>query len=159
MYDGIEQLENDLWEEDGETTESTWTMSGVEWEDASEEDMGHAGISESRENSRDDMNDAREPMHREDTSVLAESSSERFANMDVDEGECENIWSPFKILTSVPADHAFYVSPPARPSKSFLARLRKEYSVLDNSLPGQCITPLDEPSLIKFSRHNPRSCI
>jgi ubiquitin-conjugating enzyme E2 O len=60
--------------------------------------------------------------------------------MRADQGESdENPSTPFRILASAPADHAFYTSPPAQPSKSFLSRLRKEYKVLDSSLPGQRI--------------------
>ena len=163
MYDGIEQLENDPWvasEEDGKATENNWAMSGVEWEDASEEDLGHAGFSQGQETSGDDTNVVGESVPRENTSVFAKSSSERFASVGTDEGDCdENPWRPFKIVASVPEDHAFYTSRSAQPSKSFLSRLRKEYTVLDNSLPGQSITPLDELPLILSSRHNPRSCI
>lgn len=51
----------------------------------------------------------------------------------------EKYWKRFDILASVPIDHAFYTSPPAQPSRHFLARLSKEYRVLSSSLPG---TPL-----------------
>lgn len=46
-------------------------------------------------------------------------------------------WKRFDILSSAPADHAFFSSPPATPSKSFLGRLTKEYRVLASSLPGE----------------------
>lgn len=45
-------------------------------------------------------------------------------------------WKRFEILSSAPPDHAFFSSPPALPSKSFLGRLSKEYRVLTSSLPG-----------------------
>ena len=47
-------------------------------------------------------------------------------------------WKRFEILSSAPPDHAFFSSPPALPSKSFLGRLSKEYRVLTSSLPGPC---------------------
>lgn len=148
MYDGIEQLENDLWgvgEEDGGAT-STFDgdclpVGGERWEDTSEEDMSLDGSSEGQETGGSDiaMGAIEEPLADDNTSVKV------MANMHANEDECdENPWTLFKILASTPVDHAFYTSPPAQPSKSFLSRLRKEYSVLNSSLPGQCITTLDK---------------
>ena len=48
----------------------------------------------------------------------------------------ESIWKRFDVLPSAPPDHAFHSSAPAQPSRSFLARLAKEYKILQNSLPG-----------------------
>lgn len=45
-------------------------------------------------------------------------------------------WKRFEVLSSAPVDHAFYGSPPAQPSRAFLARLTKEYRVLSTTLPG-----------------------
>lgn len=45
-------------------------------------------------------------------------------------------WKRFEVLSSAPPDHAFYSSAPAQPSRSFLARLTKEYRVLSTTLPG-----------------------
>ncbi|KAJ7492773.1 hypothetical protein FB451DRAFT_549529 [Mycena latifolia] len=47
----------------------------------------------------------------------------------------ESPWKRFEVLSSAPEDHAYYNSPPAQPSKSFLGRLRNEYRVLASSLP------------------------
>lgn len=47
-------------------------------------------------------------------------------------------WKRFDVLSAAPSDHAFYTSAPAQPSRSFLARLTKEYRVLSTSLPGTC---------------------
>jgi ubiquitin-conjugating enzyme E2 O len=55
------------------------------------------------------------------------------------DGESERsdmLWKRFDILPSAPIDHTFYSTTPAQPSKSFLARLTREYRVLGNSLPG-----------------------
>ena len=48
-------------------------------------------------------------------------------------------WKRFDILPSAPADHAFLGTPPAEPSRQFLARLQKEYRALSSSLPGIAI--------------------
>jgi ubiquitin-conjugating enzyme E2 O len=59
---------------------------------------------------------------------------------DDEEGNSEShtpsFWKRFDVLSSAPSDHAFYSSPPAHMSKSFLGRLSREYRVLSNSLPG-----------------------
>lgn len=62
------------------------------------------------------------------------------------EEDKEKYWKRFEILSSVPIDHAFYTSTPAQPSRSFLARLSKEYRVLSSSLPG---------TLVSTGRHLP----
>ena len=51
-------------------------------------------------------------------------------------------WKRFDVLPSAPPDHAFYGTPPAQPSRSFLARLSKEYRVLSSSLPGTFPPPV-----------------
>ncbi|KAJ6604506.1 hypothetical protein DFH09DRAFT_1257291 [Mycena vulgaris] len=55
-------------------------------------------------------------------------------DLDSDDGS-ESPWKRFEVLASAPVDHAYYSSPPAQPSKSFLGRLRNEYRVLASSLP------------------------
>ena len=161
MYDGIEQLENDLWgeSEDGGAVETSWStstfdgdylpVSEKQWEDT-EEAMSQDGSSEGQETGGNDiyMGVIEEPMTSEDT----------FLKDLVNIGD-ENSWTLFKILGSTPVDHAFYGSPPAQPSKAFLSRLRKEYRILDSSLPGQCIRPLKKLSLMQSSRHYPCSCL
>ncbi|KAK7694784.1 hypothetical protein QCA50_001972 [Cerrena zonata] len=47
----------------------------------------------------------------------------------------DSIWKRFDVLPSAPPDHAFHGSTPAQPSRHFLARLAKEYKILENSLP------------------------
>jgi ubiquitin-conjugating enzyme E2 O len=62
-----------------------------------------------------------------------------------DEGNNEShtpsCWKRFDVLSLAPLDHAFYSSPPAHMSKSFLGRLSREYRVLSNSLPGLHLQP------------------
>lgn len=60
-------------------------------------------------------------------------------------------WKRFEILASAPVDHAFYGSIPAQPSRSFLARLNKEYRVLASSLPGK--TALELPTNVCLILH------
>lgn len=54
--------------------------------------------------------------------------------------ELEKYWKRFDVLPSAPVDHAFFNTPVATPSRTFLARLTKEYRVLESSLPGMHIS-------------------
>jgi ubiquitin-conjugating enzyme E2 O len=56
-------------------------------------------------------------------------------NENVDDSDPEIHWKRFEILPEAPRDHAFYSVDPAQPNKAFLARLSKEYRVLQSSLP------------------------
>lgn len=51
--------------------------------------------------------------------------------------ESNSPWHRFEILSSAPADHAYYAqkTSAARPPKAFMTRLAKEYKVLASSLP------------------------
>ncbi|THH13368.1 hypothetical protein EW146_g6839 [Bondarzewia mesenterica] len=51
----------------------------------------------------------------------------------------ESLWKHFDVLPEAPQDHAFYSSSPSQPSRTFLARLQKEYRALTNSLPDTII--------------------
>ena len=53
--------------------------------------------------------------------------------------EVEERWKKFAFLPSVPPDHAFFDTPVAQPSKTFMTRLNKEYRVLGSSLPGMSV--------------------
>lgn len=48
----------------------------------------------------------------------------------------DRYWKRFDILQSAPIDHAFYDKPVAQPSRTFMARLHKEYRALSTGLPG-----------------------
>ncbi len=161
LYDDMEQLENDVWgegEDDNEEEDkSVWMMdeSGVwlphtedegDWEDVSDEEMnvqGDVGIDQDLHNSSTDKEIDEELNHlSQNPPLLVPDKPDDIVQTTMDseqEEEPSDIWTPFKILNSAPVDHAFYSSSPAQQSKSFLARLRKEYRVLDNSLPGPCI--------------------
>ena len=55
---------------------------------------------------------------------------------DETEEESDKPWKRFEVLPAAPADHAFYNTTPAQPSRNFMTRLTKEYKALQNSLPG-----------------------
>lgn len=196
LYDGIEQLEDDMWAGEGDPEESTLSSSsdsrwvtdenGVwhlkpegededEWEEAGEE-------YEDDEDDDDDEMDVDEDEWDEDDnspSTQAESMTisrpetpritpngagptypppnpllnvpafpdlvERASDDPDSDASGDGLpWKRFDILSSTPLDHAFYGSNVAEPSKSFLGRLRREYRVLSNSLPGMSrkCTPL-----------------
>ncbi|KAF5385291.1 hypothetical protein D9615_001389 [Tricholomella constricta] len=168
LYDGIEQLEDDLWGDEAvephdahlNGDEQVWTMDedgiwqpdldGNEWEEY-----------------EDDVVESEDPMAVEAggwANELAEESieaSEASAPLPIPtmqvghhppllnrplntveepvEGGDKLTWKRFDILSSAPPDHAFFSSPPAAPSKAFLGRLTKEYRVLSNSLPDSII--------------------
>ncbi|KAF8575728.1 hypothetical protein K439DRAFT_1419556 [Ramaria rubella] len=55
---------------------------------------------------------------------------------DVEDDEDEDVpWQRFIVLPQAPVDHAFYSSKSAQTTKTFMARLNKEYRVLKSSLP------------------------
>ncbi|ESK98044.1 isocitrate lyase [Moniliophthora roreri MCA 2997] len=56
-----------------------------------------------------------------------------------DEEEDDSPWKRFDILPSAPPDHAYYSTTPSQPSKSFHARLAREYRILQSSLPDSII--------------------
>ena len=64
-------------------------------------------------------------------------------------------WKRFDILPCAPTDHAFYDRPIPQPSRTFMARLHKEYRALSTGLPGTLIlTSMTDPTPIP---HQPRS--
>lgn len=56
-----------------------------------------------------------------------------------DSGNDDLYWKQFDILPSVPEDHAFYDRPVAQPSRTFMARLHKEYRALSTGLPASIL--------------------
>ncbi|KAJ7092567.1 hypothetical protein C8R44DRAFT_816023 [Mycena epipterygia] len=190
LYDGIDQLEDDLWDEMSEgqggyvEENPLWSINEEEgvWEpedsDSGDDWPGHDYDSledEEGEAEGDVVNDGRPwtdaPLVPIDVISLLPSSVdvsgsdtprpevgaatpipsevERLPSPDVpkdaaddpplddldsDDGS-ESPWKRFEVLPSAPEDHAYYNSPPAQPSKSFLGRLTREYRVLASSLP------------------------
>ncbi|KAG6832272.1 hypothetical protein H0H92_003505 [Tricholoma furcatifolium] len=149
LYDGMEQLENELWGDDVDSQlddedEQIWSMdedgawqldlNGKDWEDY-EDDAIQANDDDSVIASggwADESMDA-SPL---ETDILPGRSTPQgqLDSLQVNElaGPC---WNRFEILPSAPPDHAFVSSPPAQMSRLFLGRLTKEYRVLSSSLP------------------------
>jgi len=50
--------------------------------------------------------------------------------------DTDEAWQRFAVLSSAPADHAYYGTPVAQPNKAFTSRLAKEFRVLSQNLPG-----------------------
>ncbi|KNZ75661.1 putative ubiquitin-conjugating enzyme E2 23 [Termitomyces sp. J132] len=165
LHDGMEQLENALWGDGGDSYdghsgdegEEIWSMdedgvwqpdlNGGDWEDENDEmqlveddsiEVVSGGwADESMENSAD------KPEIPTPEVPLAQNTRlpalEDPGPTDKCAVETTLTWDRFEILSSAPLDHAFISSPPAQPSKSFLSRLTKEYRVLSSSLPDTII--------------------
>ena len=188
LYDGLEQLENELWHEemsDGHEEylpngEEVWAMmdqDGVwqphsqyddddEWEetdgDGDEMAVDEPGwADEYQEETTPTMDEQHDVAKAASASYSAERGTPdgRPLSPDVPKDVSDEIyvgsdmavieedassedhdpampWKRFDILSSAPHDHAFYSTVPMQPSKAFLARLTREYRVLESSLPG-----------------------
>ncbi|RDB28833.1 putative ubiquitin-conjugating enzyme E2 24 [Hypsizygus marmoreus] len=178
LYDGIEQLEDDLWGDDTleshemyDDSEEVWAMdedgtwrpdiNGNEWEefeddadvDGMEVDLDVESSGWADESMADDPS---ETLVASLSSTIPLETSElqngyppieqalktNNPAKTVDDGRGANSelpWKRFDMLASAPEDHAFFSSPPAQPSKSFLGRLTREYRVLSDSLPESII--------------------
>ncbi|TFK56945.1 hypothetical protein OE88DRAFT_1670528 [Heliocybe sulcata] len=164
LYDGLEQLEDmmaDEMSDSGEGSEGAedeyWTQdeNGIwrpaadvgdkdEWEETDEdeedgeEDVDAMDVDEpDAEQMPMDISPPPEVEGAATPRPLVEAEGEG-AKAPSDE-EREANWKKFELLPATPVDHAFYASPPAQPSRSFLGRLTKEYKVLSNSLPDSII--------------------
>ncbi|KAG5653348.1 hypothetical protein H0H81_000970 [Sphagnurus paluster] len=165
LYDGIEQLEDDLWANEVEVhdahsndDEQVWSMDedgvwqpdldGNEWEEFEDDDMGseHDDLIQVdavgwADESMDDPIEAPEvpPQNEEAQHIYTPPPEvERYPDAinNPTVGPVNELsWNRFEVLSSAPPDHAFISSPPAQPSKAFLGRLTKEYRVLSNNLP------------------------
>ncbi|KAJ7293424.1 hypothetical protein C8J57DRAFT_1551895 [Mycena rebaudengoi] len=179
LYDGIDQLEDDMWDEmsDGHASyaedNSGWVMgedgnwqpevgeegeaegwedddgsdeSGESWEEGDDTPLKTAVWPDDQEVPPVDpivsmdasIGEARADTPRPEARELLPHqfhwNSSDLEDPDSDDSQ-EQPWKRFEILSSAPQDHAYYNSPPAQPSKSFLGRLTREYRVLANSLP------------------------
>ncbi|KAF9244552.1 hypothetical protein BU15DRAFT_85946 [Melanogaster broomeanus] len=162
LYDSLEQIEDDGWDDEvsehesnEEYSEGLWlqdaegvwqyekTSDEDEWEEMDEDaDEMEVDVPWAETASSPD-DDSLNPLPRDVTPDLADSvsplptsPSATSPNMSqeivVDNTAKENI-------TSVPVDHAFYSTPSNQLPRSFLARLTKEYRALSNSLPDSII--------------------
>lgn len=183
LYDGIEQLEDGLWDEemsDGhdsyidDSDEKVWAMDedGVwkpdlahgeadEWEYEDDDpervkdiavdipgwaDEPDAGAMKIEGQDKPDpitgpkldleITDATDDSAVIQQLLLTNESKGIVRDGPRSEGGEDLPWKHFEILSSAPHDHAFFSSPPAQPSKSFLGRLTREYRILASSLPG-----------------------
>lgn len=156
LYDGIEQIEDDLWEGDPLDLHSTYfedgdevlldntgewqpEVNGGEWEEFDDDITMEADMD------IDTVGWADEIIH---DSPPSPTLSVPYQSVPLDTthavGPLEGVamhelaWKRFDILPCTPHDHAYFSSTPSQPSKSFLGRLTKEYRVLSSSLPGLC---------------------
>lgn len=74
---------------------------------------------------------------RNSTSVLTpdDIQDEPLNNLTPDDDDDDH-WKRFHILSNAPQDHAFILSTPSQHSRTFMARLNREYRILSSSLPG-----------------------
>lgn len=176
LYDGIEQLEDEIWEDDESDSHESYPYSELEPVWLMDDDGHWKPTSENDNNDWEEMDDDDEDDQPEDDEeddamnvdppgwyIKTRDVPETKDNADVvtvtgnppvpsdelqgvqsadnfsveaSEGN-ELFWKRFDVLSSTPHDHAFYSSPHAQPSKSFLGRLNKEYRALASSLPGE----------------------
>ncbi|KAK0456646.1 hypothetical protein EV421DRAFT_1886919 [Armillaria borealis] len=135
LYDSIEQLEDDPWGDEHSHDEHEYLEgsgyspdeSGI-WHHLDESMDGWEDIEDV-----DDTMDVDMWHHDEDTPRTMKDGTT------IDEENDDFPWKRFDILPSAPHDHAYYASPPAQPSKSFLSRLQREYRILQSSLPESII--------------------
>ncbi|KIJ21893.1 hypothetical protein PAXINDRAFT_173916 [Paxillus involutus ATCC 200175] len=177
LYDSLEQIEDDGWDDEGseqdsneDYSEGLWLQDGQgvwryekndddEWEETDEEpnDMEVDGPWAETESSPAPDDDSLNSLPRNVTPDLADSvsplpispsttSPDMSQEMVVDstakesdEIDQESAWKRFEILSSAPADHAFFSTSSSQFSRTFLARLTKEYRALSNSLPDSII--------------------
>lgn len=151
LYDGIEQLEDDIWDDASDDRGSyedddVWAMdedgmwqpehgNANEWEEIEEE------LNEEEAEDCDGMhldNEFATSAHSENNSSVGNAVAPLQLAGDVGSHELKGLtWKRFEVLPTAPPDHAFLSSPPAQPAKSFLSRLIREYRVLASSLPGE----------------------
>lgn len=154
LYDGIEQIEDDLWGDDPLDThgsyakdeDEVWSMDengmwqpeadGNEWEELDddaimEDDMDVDTVGWADEAIPDGTTTPSSPIPHDPAPLSMPISMG-------DDTKEELSWKRFDILPCTPHDHAYFSSMPSQPSKSFLGRLTKEYRVLSTSLPGLC---------------------
>ncbi|TFK30803.1 hypothetical protein FA15DRAFT_662855 [Coprinopsis marcescibilis] len=171
LYDGMDQLEDDPWLDDGgfdeyegEELEGLWTLDEQgHWHPNSDENPGdwidddgyfeeqgqHYGESDAMVVDKPDVVviptpnlpdqeaiPSSTPVHDIEipTNAQPEIDAPQSPSASHIPEECEQ-WKRFEVLASTPVDHAFYATTPAQPSKSFLARLSKEYKAFVTGLP------------------------
>ncbi|THV05997.1 hypothetical protein K435DRAFT_744206 [Dendrothele bispora CBS 962.96] len=187
LYDGIEQLEDEIYEGGNHMSspyeeEETWAMNedgewvqqdhSDEWEEYEEYDdavefmdsmdsgdsvyrISGAGIPEddpeymsldpilpppsgSQTLKASSTEDIPTPNGDSSHTPREESEDDNMTDNSPNE-EKKTSWKHFDILPQVPPDHAYYSTIPMQHSRSFLARLQREYHILSGSLPDSII--------------------
>ncbi|KAF7306777.1 Isocitrate lyase [Mycena indigotica] len=169
LYDGIDQLEDGIWDEMSEGHHPPEEEEG-QWDWATDSGSADGWGSNSYEGQIQVLENQAAPVEEDefplvwpdsigisesDVDTPTELSAERvnhFPHPDVprdaaDESpfiepvdEEDDCWKRFQVLSTAPVDHAYYASPPAQPTKLFMNRLSKEFRALESSLPGIDIT-------------------
>ncbi|GAW04426.1 ubiquitin-conjugating enzyme3 like-protein [Lentinula edodes] len=152
LYDGIEQLEDELYE-DEEGSENQHQMHGIwdydyHWGNGEsqnsgdgyeDEEMREPDVEQSSEHTTTDTIASMSPPSDPPTELITldstKSELEEEGEMQTQESDQNANWEKFKILSSAPQDHAYYQTSAAQPSRQFMSRLNREYRVLMNSLP------------------------
>lgn len=139
LHDGIEQLEMDNWDMQGDEHMDRMDEDDGMWDD---EEMDSDTMVADSDWETDayantdvgmDAEDVALEVPQSNTALPAETphpKPEHSRSKDVD-------WKQFDVQTSVPIDHAFRNTTPAQPSRSFLSRIQREYRAFITGLPGK----------------------
>ncbi|KAJ3550286.1 hypothetical protein NMY22_g567 [Coprinellus aureogranulatus] len=144
LYDGMEQLDDDMFDDGGsegyeDVYDETWAMDDDgHWQLASEDGGEWEDVYDDLAEPVDDGDVSMEDVWEVEGTHPEEGQPEPDGDAPVSLPDSDH-WKRFEILSSAPADHAFYSSVPTRPSKQFIARLQKEYRILSTSLPESII--------------------
>ncbi|TFL06373.1 hypothetical protein BDV98DRAFT_559298 [Pterulicium gracile] len=137
LHDGIEQLEMDNWDMQGDEHMDRMDEDDGMWDD---EEMDSDTMVADSDWETDayantdvgmDAEDVALEVPQSNTALPAETphpKPEHSRSKDVD-------WKQFDVQTSVPIDHAFRNTTPAQPSRSFLSRIQREYRAFITGLP------------------------
>ncbi|CAK5280472.1 unnamed protein product [Mycena citricolor] len=136
LYDGIDQLEDDMWDQasNGDDVQF-WSLADGDWEENSS-DGSWPKFDDTAEFDSPELHDEVQDASINDEPPDVPSAPPEEPTLDLDgpavpsEPEEDPAWRRFEILASAPVDHAYYSAPPARPSKQFLTRLSREYRTL-----------------------------
>ncbi|KAJ3783382.1 hypothetical protein GGU10DRAFT_361067 [Lentinula aff. detonsa] len=152
LYDGIEQLEDDLYEDEEESEDENLVHGIWDYDYHWGPDELHNDSDGIEDEDLTDPNDEHYPVHSTTETIASASSPQSEPPVELDslvdpksglEGEIQNDeseqkdsnWENFKVLSSAPSDHAYFHTTAAQPSRQFMSRMNREYRILMNSLP------------------------
>ncbi|KIK70823.1 hypothetical protein GYMLUDRAFT_32884 [Collybiopsis luxurians FD-317 M1] len=155
LYDGIEQLEDEFYENGSEGEQHLHGIWDYDYHwGPDDEPYDHEEVED--EDDKDDLNIGEADRHSlsaSPTTILSMSSSssnsvtpdstqpilelaiEEEITLEETGSKKDDNWENFKILTSAPPDHAYSQTTAAQPSRQFMSRLNREYRILMSSLP------------------------